>query len=314
MNEQQLPFFVMPGTALSDLREEMEIIEGERRAKLIIYRYGQRCGKGLVKHMDIRAESMEDAKSILPALWMETGLSRIHLESDSENEIVLRLEESIEGLEGRHCDFARGYLSGIMTALIDKRYEADEIECVSEGYPHCVIQLYDVPDILKPQRLIFSDDLPKYDLERGYSYLIKEESQNQAIDVFVDAVHHGWSGLCISREYPEKLKDKFDLDGIPILWLSSDQIHDYSREPINIPLLYSDIKTFVLENPDPIVLLSGLEYLISQNGFPQILKFIQLIDDKLAITNAVLIAPISPLTLKEQDLKLLEKEMRVYLS
>lgn len=311
---KQLPFFVMPGSALSDLREEMEIIEGERRSKLIIYRYGQRCGRGLVEHMGVEAENNEEVGSILPALWMETGLSRLAIDSRTDSEIVVHMEESIEGQEGRQCDFARGYLSGIVSALLGRRFEADEVECVSEGYPVCVVQLYDVPDILKQQRLIFSNEQPKYELERGYSYLIREENQDQAIDVFVDAVHHGYSGLCITREFPDKVRERYSLDGIPLLWLSSDQMHDFSREPMNIPLLYGDIKTFITENSDPIVLLSGLEYLISQNGFPKVLKFIQLVDDKIAIANAVLIAPISPLTLREQDLKMLEKEMRVYLS
>ena len=311
---KQLPFFVMPGSALADLREEMEIIEGERRAKLIIYRYGQRCGKGLVEHMDLDAEDLEDAKSILPALWMETGLSRLTMESDSDSELIVHLEESIEGQDGHRCDFARGYLSGIMTALLSTRFEADEIECISEGYPVCVIQIYEIPDLLKPQRIVISSEQPKYELEKGYSYLIEEEKQDQAMDVFVDAVHHGSSGLCITREYPEKIRESNELVGVPFLWLSSDQTHDFSREPMNLPLLYADLKTFITENPDPIVLISGLEYLISQNSFPKILKFIQLIDEKVAIANAVLVAPISPLTLRAQELKLLEKEMRVFLS
>lgn len=163
---KSLPFFVMPGSALSDLREEMEIIEGERRGKLIVYRYGQRCGRGLVEHMEMKAESIDEAKSILPALWMETGLSRISVESGSEDEIIVHLQESIESQDGHKCDFARGYLAGIITALIGKRFESDEIECVSDGYSKCVINIYEVPDILKPAKLESSKDSPKYDIER----------------------------------------------------------------------------------------------------------------------------------------------------
>ena len=59
-------------------------------------------------------------------------------------------------------------------------------------------------------------------------------------------------------------------------------------------------------------LLSGIEYLISQNGFPKVLKLLQHINDKVAVSDSTLIASMSPLTLPEPDLKMLEKEMRSF--
>ena len=60
------------------------------------------------------------------------------------------------------------------------------------------------------------------------------------------------------------------------------------------------------------VLRSGLEYLVSQNGFPKVLKLLQHINDKIAVSDSILIAPISPMTLPESDLKMLEREMRSF--
>ena len=307
-----IPFFVMPGIALSHLREELEITEGDYRAKLMLYRYGQRCGRALVESYGLECSDLSEVKSVIGPIWMEAGLSRIRVEASEETEMVVNLEDSLEAKEGNTCDFARGYLSGITSELTGKRLEVDEIECASRGYLSCVLQVYEVVDNLRPSHHQQLETARKYTLETGYSYLIKEEIPDQSFDIFVDAAKHGVPSLCVTREYPEKIKDKHGIAGTPFLWLSMDQEKSYSRDPSNLALLYSDIKTFITENPGCIVLLSGLEYLISQNGFTKVLKLLQHMNDKIAVTDSTLLVPISPLTLLEQDLKMLEKELRSF--
>lgn len=309
---RSLPFFVMPGIALAHLREELEIVEGDQRARLMLYRYGQRCGRALVESFGLSCASLAEVKSVIEPVWMEAGLSRMKIESVEEGQMVVNLEESIEAKDGKSCDFSRGYLSGIVSQLIGQRYEVDEVECASAGYMACVMQAYEVVDVLKPGAHTESEVARKYNLETGYSYLIKEEIPDQAFDIFTDAMKHGTPCLCVTREYPEKVKDRHDLKGVPFLWLSMDQEKNYARDPANIALLYSDIKTFVTENKGCMVLFSGLEYLISQNGFPKVLKLLQHVNDKIAVTDSVLIASLSPLTLPENELKMLEKEMRTF--
>ncbi|HJX04247.1 MAG TPA: DUF835 domain-containing protein [Thermoplasmata archaeon] len=307
-----LPFFVMPGIALAHLREELEIVEGDQRARLMLYRYGQRCGKALVESFGLNCEDLSEVRSILEPVWMEAGLSRIKIESIEESELIVNLEESVESKEGKTCDFGRGYLSGIVSQLLGKRFEVDEVECSSQGYMSCVMQVYEVVDVLRPQRLKESEEVRKYNLEKGCSYIIKEEIPDQSFDIFVDATRHGVPCLCVTREYPEKLKDRYGIKSAPFLWLSMDQEKPFARDPNNIAMLYSDIKTFVSENKSCMVLLSGLEYLVSQNGFPKVLKLLQHINDKIAVSDSILIAPISPMTLPESDLKMLEREMRSF--
>ena len=59
----------------------------------------------------------------------------------------------------------------------------------------------------------------------------------------------------------------------------------------------------------PVVMISGLEYLIVQNNYHSALKFLQLVRDQIAIYDSLLIATISPSPLTEKDLKLIEREM-----
>jgi len=309
---RSLPFFVMPGIALAHLREELEIVEGDQRARLMLYRYGQRCGRALVESFGLSCSDLSEVRSIVEPIWMEAGLSRLRIESVEESEMIVNLEDSIEAKEGNTCDFARGYLSGIVSQLMSERYEVDEVECASSGYIICVMQVYEVVDVLRPGKHEEAESVRKYSLESGYSYLIKEEVPDQAFDILMDASRGGVPCLCVTREYPEKLKDRYDLKTVPFLWLSMDQERSYSRDPANVALLYSDIKTFVSENPGCMVLLSGVEYLISQNGFQKVLKLLQHINDRIAVTDSTMLTTISPLTVQEQELKLLEKEMRAF--
>jgi len=309
---KSLPFFVMPGMALSHLREELEIVEGDSRARHMLYRYGQRCGRALVESFGLSCDSLSEVKSVIEPIWMEAGLSRIRIESVEESEMVVNLEDSVEAKEGKTCDFARGYLSGIVSQLLGERFEVDEVECASQGYVGCVLQVYEVVDVLRSVRPDETEELRKYSLEQGYSYVIKEEIPDQAYDIFKDAVKHGVHCLCVTREYPEKVKDRYDIKAVPFLWLSMDQEKPYARDPTNLALIYSDVKTFISENKSCMVMLSGLEYLISQNDFPKVLKLLQHLNDKIAVSDSVLLAPISPLTLPESQLKLLEKEMRSF--
>jgi len=309
---RQIPFFVMPGVALSHLREELEIVEGDHRARTMLYRYGQRCGRALVESYNLSCENLQEAGTIIEPIWAEAGLSRMSVQSSEETEMIVNLEESIEAKDGKSCDFARGYMSGILSQLLGKRFEVDEVECASDGYLSCVMQAYEVVDSLKPAPQDKLESARKYNLESGYSYLIKEEIPDQAFDIFVDAAKHGVPSLCVTREYPEKIKERWNLRGIPFLWLSMDQEKAYSREPSNLALLYSDVKTFITENCGCAVILSGVEYLISQNGFQKVLKLLQHVNDKVAVTDSTLLVPISPLTVSEPELKMLEKEMRSF--
>src|SRR4030042_3294100 len=131
---RSLPFFVMPGIALAPLREELEIVEGDQRARHMLYRYGQRCGRALVESFGLSCSDLSEVKAVIEPIWMEAGLSRLSIQSMEETEIMVNLEESVESKEGDRRDFSRGYLSGIVSQLTSKRFEADEVECASQGY------------------------------------------------------------------------------------------------------------------------------------------------------------------------------------
>lgn len=310
MSQGPNPFFVMPGSALIDLREELELIEDEK-AKETLARYGYRAGVGLIKSLEVEVSSFEQLKEVLPQLWSETGLGRMQLMDADQESITVALEESIEASHGRRCDFTRGYLSGMVSTLMRRRYEAHETECIAEGKQRCVHQLrpaLNLPDQARPR----AEGVRKIQLEPGYSYLIESEDAYAGFDIFIDYVSHGSKGLWISREYPEKIKKKFEVGGLPHLWLSYERDIGYAREPTNIPLIYAEVKGFLDDSEGGIVLLSGLEYMMSQNTFLKVLKFLQLLNENVAVKDALLVIPLSPQALSSREVKMLERELRVY--
>lgn len=310
-----IAFFIMPGNALKSLRDELEISSGENMTEGILYRYGFRCGEGMVQDMNETTDDMISLSEKLPGLWAGAGLGRIKLKEVGEKKISLIFTESVEAASiGKAtrptCDFTRGYLAGMATALLNRNFVATEDECIAKGDKYCVHNLVAGAEDLKPTQEGEVKTESKYRLERGTSYLVEEESADLSYDLFTDCATHGAQGLCITRDYPEKIRKKYNLQKTPILWLSNSE-SEFAIEPVQLGKLYHRIEDFLKKSQNSIVLLGGIEYIITQNNYTSALKFLQLVRDQISIHDSLLISPISPTTLAERDLKLIEREMTV---
>ncbi|MHC1708924.1 MAG: DUF835 domain-containing protein [Methanomassiliicoccales archaeon] len=312
MGKDMRPFFVMPGSALKDLREELQLLNGNDAGRTM-ERYGFRAGVGLVRTLGLECADIQDAKAIIEQVWMETGLSRMNIEMINETEIIITFKESVEADNGDHCDFTRGYISGIISSLMRRRYDAYEASCISDGAGKCVHVL--TPSTTYPTE---KGDAPKKDdtgrrylLEPGTAYLVESSSLDASYQMYRDQVAEGCTGMVLAREYPEKVQKLYGINEGALLWLSYERGKRYAREPTDIPMIYSEIKNFFEANSRAVVLLSGLEYLISQNNFLKVLKLLQLLNDNVSMTGAMLIVPVVPEALNPQDVKMLERELRV---
>jgi len=312
MGKDMRPFFVMPGSALKDLREELQLLNGNDAGRTM-ERYGFRAGVGLVRTLGLECTDIHEAKAIIEQVWTETGLSRMNIEMINDTEIVITFKESVEADNGDHCDFTRGYISGIISSLMRRRYDAYEASCISDGAGKCVHVL--TPSTTYPAE---KGETPKmeesgrrYLLEPGTSYLVESSSLDAAYQMYRDQVAEGCTGMVLAREYPEKVQKMYGIGEGALLWLSYERGKRYAREPTDIPMIYSEIKNFFEANSRAVVLLSGLEYLISQNNFLKVLKLLQLLNDNVSMTGSMLIIPVVPEALNPQDVKMLERELRV---
>jgi predicted hydrocarbon binding protein len=139
-------FFILPAEALITLRDELEPMANEDVIRAIIFRYGFRSGDACVESMGLKAKNAKQFRDLLPDIWEEVGLGRLHFDNQNKDIIEIRLTESIEsnvmGDTGKtSCDFTRGYLAGVVSHLLGKMYHCKEEECVSSGDSQCAFIL-----------------------------------------------------------------------------------------------------------------------------------------------------------------------------
>jgi hypothetical protein len=145
----------------------------------------------------------------------------------------------------------------------------------------------------------------------GHSYIIQEQKPEKATDVFVNLVTHGTQGLYITRRYPKEVRAAYNLKVTPIIWLTHEKTEEGHINPTDIVELSHTIKEFIKKTTDGVILIDGLEYLITQNEYKDILKFIQSLSDSIAISSSRLIIPIDPSSLNDQQFHLLKRDMKV---
>jgi archaellum biogenesis ATPase FlaH len=114
-------------------------------------------------------------------------------------------------------------------------------------------------------------------------------------------------GFCVTRNYPLKIKAKFNLGETPMLWLSNVG-KENSIRPKDLEKLSVSLEQF-LSQEKGVILLDGLEYLITNNNFLTVLRLVQSLRDQVAINHSILMLAMNPSTLDAHELNLLEKEV-----
>ncbi len=305
---KELPFFVMPMDALTHIAEELEIEIGDERAAEIMRRYGEKSGMGIISRLGI-SSTMEDLADNLPVLWAESGLTSLKVLDAGPDGVLVELGD-IPDLDETSFAFVQGYLAGVLSLLLGERYVPGMAKEEGDRFVQRMVRGEEITAKL-PERDIQPAGAEEVDgIDSGVAYLLVNEDKDQAYEMF-SALTKRREAMAITREFPGRLKKRYNIGDIPFIWLTFDRSVPFAREPGNVPLIYNDIKNFVLRNHGSVVLLTGIEYLISQTSFERVLKFIQLANDKMAITDSTMLVTISPGTIPDIDLNMLKREMQV---
>ena len=151
---------------------------------------------------------------------------------------------------------------------------------------------------------------PRYQLSYGSSYLMLETKSAESYKLFSNYVSGGSKGLLITRVFPARIKKQYHLGETPVLWLSRTQTGK-AINPTNLGVLLEEARDFISENTKTLVLLDGLEYLIIENDFERVLKFINSLEDEIALHNSRLVVSVNPKVMDAEKKALLEKTMKV---
>ncbi|MEM4347774.1 MAG: DUF835 domain-containing protein [Candidatus Altiarchaeota archaeon] len=154
-----------------------------------------------------------------------------------------------------------------------------------------------------------SEEKPRHILEKGQTYLIDEEKPIKSNEIFLDMINHGIAGLYITRKNPEEVRKNYKLEKTPIIWLTHERSYNGCIDPRDLVLLSHTIKEFIKKADDGIVLIDGVEYLIIQNSFVEILKLVQNLKDVVSLSNSRMLLSIDSKAIDNREFHLLKKDM-----
>ncbi len=295
----------------------------------------------IVHELGAAEEFLKQARSAAMSLDFKSAREKAQLAVQSAREIekmynqsnglIQEVQDLIGQKEREGCDISRARSSLYLAkSFLKSGNYTKAIEYAKSAETRVKIAKPKDASDAKPTEPAPVDALPE-----GRSVLIKGDNLDRSFGIFNDLLKKGATGLCITRTYPQVLKDKYALEGAQIVWLTQTEV-ETQREPVSTPMgvfsvglgeeayqsddritptnivrLTSVIKSFVDKSENSAVILEGIEYLIVQNDFKTILKFIQLLNEYIVVKKARMIVPVDPSTMDVKELKLLEKEMTI---
>ncbi|MBM4248771.1 MAG: DUF835 domain-containing protein [Euryarchaeota archaeon] len=150
----------------------------------------------------------------------------------------------------------------------------------------------------------------KYVMEQGVTYLIKEPKPDDSLKIFASLVKHGSRGFCVTRVHPKRIRKRFELGDTPILWITTSEVADEKCvHPSDLAKLNMAINEMLRNFENLVILLEGIEYLVTYNGFDSILRFVQVINDRIMVTNSRFLITLDPATLDSSSLHILERDL-----
>lgn len=147
------------------------------------------------------------------------------------------------------------------------------------------------------------------EIARKYNYLIICEEPHVAYDWFVSLVRKGVPGLCMSTAFPDKLKREYDLPDLEQYWLSDTAMGTRSLDPRRLEFeIMRAFSNFLKVNKGGAMILDGLEYLVVENSFDKVFRFIKKVTDLASVYEGTLFVPLAPEGLELEQVTRLRKE------
>jgi len=144
----------------------------------------------------------------------------------------------------------------------------------------------------------------------GNVYLVEERRPKLSYELFEHALSSGCNGMIMTREFPKKLLTEKELDSCKLIWLTN-LVGDGRVNPTAIGILMSQVRSFIEDQPKSVVMIDGLEYMISLNTYDRMLQFMHQLRDLVVTNESILVVPMDPRTVTERELALLERNLEV---
>jgi len=199
----------------------------------------------------------------------------------------------------------------IMRLDLDRRFTAIVVHALVETAKREEFRTYDIPSgvyIIEDEKSdpafgLFSELVtlrPRPDAEIPDN----EESARGTLEPLVP------KGMVVTREHPDAVREKHGLRVTPIVWLAETQ-GEMRLAPTNLAALTDTLIRFMENNPNSIVLIDGIEYVITFNEFKKVLRSLDLLSETAWITKTTLLETVDPGAFYGKDIAFLERDRTV---
>ncbi|HEV8595378.1 MAG TPA: DnaA/Hda family protein, partial [Thermoplasmata archaeon] len=148
-------------------------------------------------------------------------------------------------------------------------------------------------------------------IQPGHCYLVEEDRPEHAFTLLSSTIRGGGRGVLITRSNPRRVREKHEVDEARMIWLTERESGTVETIPPSLERIIYVIEEFMKEGGRGAVMIDGIEYLVSSNSFDAVLKFLRRLVDHTSESPFVLLVSVSTKTMKEQEVKNLEREMEV---
>lgn len=228
--------------------------------------------------------------------------------------IAVENELSILGTKTVHCApiMLANEMAGFLAAGNFDENHLDESDLsVLKLYSGLVSTVFEIANLtIEPTRETVEARESGYQIAPGSSVMV-EDDIDLAYDLFIDRVLSGMEGLMVTRILPKKIRQKYGLEKTPIIWLNDEKIEGQITIN-NVQDLSIAISNFVTKAQKPVILIDGIEFLISRSGFDSVYRFLQTKRSQIESTDSILVLPLFKDALDPKEAKLVQREFQLF--
>jgi len=134
--------------------------------------------------------------------------------------------------------------------------------------------------------------------------LMVEDTTDAAWARFLDAVSLGRRGLCVTREFPDRLRRRIGTRDVTVIWLSNVGRQN-SVKPSDVAALETLFVSALGEGHVSAVLLEGFEYLVTVNTLAPVLKLLRELHTRAEVAGTAVWVPVNPRLLTPAEVEML---------
>lgn len=130
---------------------------------------------------------------------------------------------------------------------------------------------------------------------------VSDESPTETLEFLIPR------GLVVTREFPNGIRERHGLQVTPMIWLTETP-GELRIAPTSLAVLTDALERFMETNRNSIVLVEGIEYIVTFNDFKKVLRSLDLLNEEAWMTKARLMITVNPRAFNDKERALLERD------